>query len=136
MDLIESMQLLAKYSNFAKRIYKYGKFVVITIFEENGNITENYCTDKEFGFHIGKNAGIVALNDEYIFDIRCEHLQWTEGWIEYDLDSNEPNLCMLKTLDKNGKIKNSESPDGNVNAIMISGNHKGSFVQKLIIIPY
>ena len=56
-------------------------------------------------FHPNGKCGCVDMGDDYIFGIRCGHLIWFEGKCEY--------------------------PD--CEAIIVCGNHKGIYMQKLIV---
>ena len=142
-EVLKSLKFLSNKSKLAKRILKHGVFNITTIFEENSILAQhpeskdtNYHYDEEIGFHPSGKSGIILMNDEYIFGIRCNHLQWVEGSVEYDLVGD--NLKWYETLDDNGKTTTDDSNLENMsgNAIMLIGNHKGSLIIKLITIPY
>ena len=74
---------------------------------------------EQFSFHPNGNTGCIHINDDYIFDIRCNHLIWIEGecegvefwWKEKDFEE-----------------------EGYPKSILICGNHKGYFKIKMIVI--
>lgn len=140
MEFWDSIELLAKQSDLARRICKRGYCTSTTIFEE-----DDYMFNNQFGFHPNGKCGCIKTNDKYIFDIRCEHLMWAEGYVEYNLCNDEENLVWNESLNNNGQLVTKENMyyegapfDDRVyegNAILIYGNHKGIFIMKLITIP-
>lgn len=108
MTLNESLQKLAESSNLAKQKLKCKSKLIL--------LSEQYKSFLDcLTFHPSGECGCIELNDDYMFDIRCDHLLWAEGWFE----GIEPFM--------NG-IENKE-------AILICGNHKGTFVAHLLIFP-
>lgn len=72
------------------------------------------CTDV---FHPKNNSGIILLDDDYLFGIRCDHLVWIDGktWRWYYEDEFS---CRM---------------DNETDAVMLIGNHKGGLLLKLIV---
>lgn len=104
------METLSKLSTLARKMYeKNVHYKVHTIIDWNKFPTKqqmSYFSDtgESIGFHPTGPCGCILLNDEYFYDIRCEHLIFIEGWIEgYGGD-----------------------------AILLIGNHKGGMIQQLI----
>lgn len=58
-----------------------------------------------FSFHPNGECGCLKIGDDYIFGIRCSHLVWFEG----------------------------ECEDEKSNVIIVCGNHKGLYMQKMIV---
>ena len=77
-----------------------------------------FQSGKEFSFHISK-SGSFELEDKYAFGIRANHFTWSEGECEG-----------VETFWKT--TKNPEDL-GWPPCIIVSGNHKGSFVMQLIV---
>lgn len=104
------MEKLAKLSTLARKMYeKNVHYKVHTIIDWNKFPTNQQMsylseTGESIGFHPTGPCGCILLNDEYFYDIRCEHLIFIEGWTEgYGCD-----------------------------AILLIGNHKGGMIQQLI----
>lgn len=93
------MEKLAEHSDMAKEMLKKIDKVVI-----NPVLTYEEC-DTGCYFHPNGHCGCVILNDDYLFDMRCDHFMWAEGWHEgYD------------------------------DSILIYGNHKGNLIIKEIMV--
>lgn len=69
-------------------------------------------------FHPQNNSGIILLDDDYLFGIRCEHLVWIDGetapWSYEEEIGCEMNVKLT-------------------DAVMLIGNHKGNLKIKLIV---
>lgn len=76
----------------------------------------------EGAFHPNGNSGCVVMNDEYICDIRCEHLIWICGWHEHYGQTTK----ISKDKDR------PEWEDYACSCVMLVGNHKGNLVVSLI----
>ena len=105
------MEKLSKLSTLAREMYeKNVHYKVHTIIDWNKfptNQQMSYLSEngESIGFHPTGPCGCILLDDEYFYDIRCEHLIFIEGWTEgYCRDS-----------------------------ILLIGNHKGGMIQQLII---
>lgn len=96
------IELLAVSSEMAKN---YGKNYEVINFE-NG-------LPEEFSFHPKGKSGVILLNDDYFFNIRCDHLMWVEGHCE--------------------NIERYWEDEEDYNAILIYGNHKGRLKFELIV---
>lgn len=68
-------------------------------------------------FHPNGRSGCILMEDCYFLDIRCDHLVWTEGWLEPTDDLVDGSLSK----------RGSEFP-----AVMILGNHKGCLYVRLL----
>jgi hypothetical protein len=99
---MSEIELLAVSSEMAK---KYGENYEVINFE-NG-------LPEEFSFHPNGKSGVILPNDDYFFNIRCNHLMWVEGGCE--------NI--------EGYWEDGEDYD----AILIYGNHKGYLSFELIV---
>lgn len=104
------MEKLSKLSTLAREMYeKNVHYKVHTIIDWNKFPTNQQMsylseTGESIGFHPTGPCGCILLDDEYFYDIRCEHLIFIEGWTEgYCRDS-----------------------------ILLIGNHKGGMIQQLI----
>ena len=95
------IELLAVSSEMAKN---YGKNYEVINFE-NG-------LSEEFSFHPNGKSGVILLNDDYFFNIRCDHLMWAEGFVE----GTESFMQGIKGND----------------AILVYGNHKGCLEVELL----
>jgi len=98
----------------------------------------------EFSFHPNGNTGCILSNDDYMFGIRCDHLIWIEGWCEgvekfwTEKDdeyrakaySREPKFTEHLGYDVRDIV---DCEDRVYNAIMVLGNHKGTFMQNLVV---
>lgn len=59
--------------------------------------------NEETTFHPNGFCGAILLNDEYFFNLRCNHLMFADGYLEEDSNLN------------------------NHASVYIYGNHKGTF---------
>lgn len=122
LELVYDLIKLAKQSKMAFK-HLDNDFEVIPI----ANIDDEPVFNQEdLTFHPNGKCGCISVGDDYIFGIRCEHLIWFEGnceglesfWTEKDC--TYPTKC--------------DNPLNHVcHAIMICGNHKGNYQQKLIV---
>ncbi len=101
---LELVYDLIKLAKQSKMAFKYLLNEVEVIPFENFDEDSAFNQD-DFSFHPNGECGCITLDDDYIFGIRCNHLIWYEG------------ECEIPECD----------------AIMVCGNHKGIFVQKLIV---
>lgn len=104
------METLSKLSTLASEMYeKNVHYEVHTIMDWNNFPTQKQMyqlseNGESIGFHPTGPCGCILLDDEYFYDIRCEHLIFIEGWTEGY--SNK--------------------------SILLIGNHKGGMIQQLI----
>ncbi len=121
IGLIRDLIKLAKHSPMAN---KYILHEVEVVNLANSNEAPEF-NQEDFSFHPNGKCGCIRMGDDYLFGIRCEHLIWMEGNCEglesfwnggddMDLTANDP----IRT---------------GHNVIVVSGNHKGYFMQKLIV---
>ena len=103
-DQLELVYDLIKLAKRSKMAFRYLEDEVEVIPMENVG-RDPQCQTESFTFHPNGECGCIALCDDYIFGIRCDHLIWFEGECEY--------------------------PD--CKAIIVCGNHKGNYKQKLIV---
>lgn len=98
------MEKLAEHSDMAKEMLKkIDKIVVKPV------LTYEEC-NTDCWFHPNGPCGCVILNDDYLFDMRCDHFMWAEGWHEgYDYEK------------------------GYADSILIYCNHKGNLIIKEIM---
>ena len=110
---------LALCSEMAKR---YGNsYEIINVNEYRNNQTD------DLSFHPNGNCGCIQLDDDYAFDIRCNHLMWAEGVCEgseYFWTENDHKVAENKYEQNEHEV---------YNVILVYGNHKGSLVTKLIV---
>lgn len=85
----QNFETLCFYSKVAKTLENYE-------IEENYNPVEN-------DFHPNGDSGCILLDDDYLFNIRCNHLIWIDGYSETYGD-----------------------------AVLLMGNHKGFLIFTLI----
>ncbi len=101
LGLVYDLIKLAKQSTMAfKHLLDDVEVITLTEVDEDSDFNPEDCS-----FHPNGKCGCIALDDDYIFGIRCNHLIWFEG------DCENPEC----------------------DAIMVCGNHKGVFVQQLIM---
>lgn len=87
-------------------------FEIITIFDfDCSRVTE-------VTFHPNGKCGCLILSDDYLFDIRCDHLMWADGVCE----------CTESFWTDKDRAKEEWN-----DAIFIYGNHKGNLKGELII---
>lgn len=116
---MEDIEKLALCSEMAK---KYGSsYELVEIADCFG-----YKVD-DLTFHPNGKSGCILLDDDYAFNIRCDHLMWAEGWCE-------PNEKFWTENDHKIAEKKFELGEHDVyNTILIYGNHKGSLYIKLLV---
>ena len=120
-DLIRDLIRLAKHSPMAN---KYILHEVEVINLANSDEAPEF-NQEDFSFHPNGKCGCVRMGDDYLFGIRCDHLIWMEG-----------NCEGVESFWEVGDNFDSTDEDPFINghySILISGNHKGYFKQKLII---
>lgn len=105
---MNDIEKLALVSEMAR---KHGEnFEIVDLCEYNEHQSD------ELSFHPNGNCGCILLDDDYAFDIRCNHLIWAEGYcegIEYFWTENDDNVHVYNT-------------------ILVYGNHKGSLQIKIL----
>ncbi len=122
IDLEKDLQTLAKSSVMACKLLD--NEVELIPLETNPS-EEMSFNQEDFAFHPNGNCGCITMGDDYIFGIRCNHLMWMEGNCEglEDFWNANDHQVLEKTQDQ----------DELFHAILITGNHKGLFMQKLIV---
>lgn len=91
------------------------------------NVNEKPVFNQEdLAFHPNGKCGCISLGDDYLFGIRCDHLIWFEGNCE-GLES------FWKAEDRGSFGFITPLTDEDFKAIMVCGNHKGIYLQKLIV---
>ena len=108
MEIKVSLQKLSEFSVLAKQKLNCNP-KLISLCAQNKSFPD------ELSFHPSGKCGCIELNDEAMFDIRCDHLLWAEGWLE----GIEPFMEGIEDKE----------------AILICGNHKGTFTVRLLIFP-
>lgn len=106
-DMERDLKKLANYSDLARQFLQEGKCEMITLKD-----FDTPFVDEEFSFHPNGKCGCIKLPDDYMFGIRCDHLMWAEGEVEY---------------------YPTEDNDVVTECILIYGNHKGYFRMNLLI---
>ena len=120
-DLIHDLIRLAKHSPMA---YKLLLHEVEVVDLANSDEEPDFNQD-ELSFHPNGKCGCIRMGDDYLFGIRCDHLMWMEG----NCEGVESFWRKEDDLDLTA-----EDPiTTGYFSIIVSGNHKGYFMQKLII---
>lgn len=121
---LENLKLLAEHSPIAKQILKTGSYRVIPLFTySNDYLDKDTSDEQQFAFHPNGKCGCINLNDKEVFNIRCNHLMWSDGYIE----RYEPFFTKFDFNDDK-PITNIEE----LNCVLCYGNHKGEFRMVLI----
>jgi len=69
--------------------HKESDVIIVNLFETNPD-EENLWASHEFemlDFHPNGICGCIEMDDAEIFGIQCNHLMWSEGWLENGHDS-------------------------------------------------
>ena len=82
MNLIEDIKVLAENCDEAKKYLELDttKYCIKLIDYWIPSISD---TDDSHNFHPNGECGCIELDDDYLFDIRCNHLMWATGYCEY-----------------------------------------------------
>lgn len=118
MDYRKDLEKLAKRSVMASKF-------VTSDFETLDPMDDKKINPMDFSFHPSGNCGCIELGDDYMFGIRCNHLIWMEGWTE-----GTERFWTQEDIIAAGAAKDFEN---SFNTILVCGNHKGLFMQKLIV---
>ena len=121
LDNICDLIKLAKQSPMA---YKYLLYEVKVVILANSD-EEPEFNQEDLSFHPNGKCGCIRLGDDYIFGIRCDHLMWMEG--------NCEGVESFWGKDDDLDLKADDPLRTGYFSIIISGNHKGKFIQKLIV---
>lgn len=117
---MEDIEKLAICSEMAR---KYGSNYEIIDVEEYNKLHADALS-----FHPNGNCGCILLDDDYAFDIRCDHLLWAEGsceGIEYFWTEDDHNIAEEKSKRNEYDFYKS---------ILVCGNHKGGLSTKLLVL--
>ena len=119
---LKQIQDLIKLAKQSKMAFEFLENEVEIIPLANINEEPEFNQD-DLSFHPNGKCGCITVGDDYIFGIRCSHLIWFEGncegfesfWKDKDSDLTKDHFSEL------------------FHSIMICGNHKGIYMQKLIV---
>lgn len=122
INLENDLLKLAKCSVMANRLMSC-KVELISL-ETNFREKLSFNQD-DFAFHPNGNCGCIRMGDDYIFGIRCDHLMWMEGNCEGTESFWNGNDHLA--------AESADDTDDVFCTILITANHKGIFMQKLIV---
>ena len=109
----KDLEKLAMCSELAKKL-DAGKCRLLKVYSGGENAVNNDLS--QLTFHPNGRCGCILADDERMFEIRCDHLMWSEGYVE-GIEMSDDEKCP-----KPGEL-----------AFIIYGNHKGWFEVMLIL---
>ena len=133
MNLIEDIKVLAENCDEAKKYLELDttKYCIKLIDYWIPSISD---TDDSHNFHPNGECGCIELDDDYLFDIRCNHLMWATGYCEYlpgVYGQHSDSDFLIDTLLDND-VMTIEEWEEHPSDILIYGNHKGGICCKLL----
>lgn len=121
---LKDLALLADHSLIARQILESGFYRVIPLLTYNNDYLDlDSKWEQQFAFHPNGKCGCINLDDNCLFNIRCDHFMWAEG----NLERYEPFFTKFD-FNEDEPILNEKELD----CVLCYGNHKGEFRMMLI----
>lgn len=126
-----SLENLAKHSKLVETCQNAGMKSKIFCLDDPTSREKivNFDFDPYITFH-PTGCGMIELEDDYLFDIRCNHCIFIEGYCEGDETDWECESVWW--TDDFEVCQNENSWRNAFPAVLIQGNHKGAFRQFII----